>query len=772
MQRHLKVLKLPTALLTSVLLAACGGNPSPIPGGGNTVQIGAVTGGVIEVGGAKLTIPPGALTRDATVTFVAKGKGSEVAENPMQPAGTTVAVDLGGAELKSPANLELPVDATGEGNLIVLETRPEGTFDGDAQLWVHAATPMGAASPVSVLARAVPSRVAYSLIRAGVYAAQIIRKPKTSDGTVGSSLQVPFYWQAVYPWCTPTSLAMALNFYKPHAAISGNSKFPGGYVSNYGLAALIRQPADSGSFGGDIVKATGLPRTAYSLLRWDAELLPSDKSEERFAGAFDAFKSYVLTITASDAFRGNTPVWTASDRQSHAFVLTGLTNANNDGVFVNNANDRWDGTHPALTWKEFHDANCPLKDPNDPSKGCADKATSRDSDLTTIVFYADPKPETERRGSIELLPGGRSNLGAIIEEVNDTIIFRNLGSQVISRWMWDGRYTNGYFFSDAAQLDNSFGSGSNLPSDSEFAKSIFRSSKLETIFNLVNTTNIALDYELEARLFIGGTSKSQKILSPKIGAYSYQRMDLDWGNLTDVAGAISAPTTARLEFNLRQGGVIQDVKHVSFKLVPDPTELPRVRIITPSTGTTLLKGARFNFKGEAFDSHALPDKRLELDKLTWFDNGTKVDSGSVHGVTYAAAGNHRLTLEARNDYGLTATASVDITVLDPTRTPGEIVIVSPQNNQQFNHNQGDPAVVPLVGYATYSDGSAVPSDRLVWTRDGAPGEIGRGSSLTTELTSGVFDATYSLHMTVLSADGQNIGSKAVSVKVVCNVCVN
>jgi hypothetical protein len=100
------------------------------------------------------------------------------------------------------------------------------------------------------------------------------------------------------------------------------------------------------------------------------------------------------------------------------------------------------------------------------------------------------------------------------------------------------------------------------------------------------------------------------------------------------------------------------------------------------------------------------------------------------------------------------------------------VIVSPQNNAQFNHEQFEPAVVPLVGYATYSDGSAVPNDRLVWTRDGVATEIGRGSSLTVDLTSGVFDATYTLRLNVLSADGQNIGSKAVSVKVVCNACVN
>ncbi len=760
-------------ILMLVALVACGGAPNPGPGGSAT-QMTAATGGVLEAGGAKLTIPPGALSQDATVTLISKGKPSEPAENPLRPAGTTVALDLGGAELKMPASLELSVDVTGEGSLVVLETRPEGSSSTeDPLMLVHAAMPIGATpANLSHSTRSVLSRVTYAVLRAGEYAANIITKPPTSDGTVGSSLQVPFYWQALYPWCDPTALAMALNFYKPHAAISGNTKFPGGFVSNYGLASLIRQKSTEGSWPWEIIKGMGLPKNSYSLLKWDAELVPSDKSEERYAGAFDAFKSYVSTITASNAFRGNTPVFTTSDRQHHAFVLTGLTDAANDGVFVNNANDRWRGSHPSLTWKEFHEANCPLKDPNDPSKGCVDKAISKNSDLVTFVSYSDPKPEAERRGSIELLPGGYFDKGTILEAMNDTIIFRNSSDHIISRWMWDGQFSNGYFFSDAAKLDNRFPSGGNLPSDNEFLKSIYRSSKLETVFNLVNITNLTLDYELEARLFVGGTSRSQKFLNPKIGAQSFQRIDLDWGNLADLVGTVGAPTTARLEFNLRQGGVLQDVKHVSFRLVPDPTEKPSARIVTPVTGTTLLKGSAFNFKGEAFDPHALPDGHLTGDQLTWIMNGAKVGEGTQISLNFTTPGTRTLSFMARNDYGAQTTATVSVNVIDPTRIPGEIVIVSPTNNQQFNHEQFVPVVVPLVGYASYSDGSPVPDNRLVWTLDGTPGEIGRGSSLSVDLRSGLTGSGYTLRMSVLSADGQSIGSKTVSVKIVCNACVN
>jgi hypothetical protein len=756
--------------LIASLLAACGGTPT----GGNTAgQIQAATGGVLEAGGAKLTIPPGALSQDATVTLVSKGKTSEPAENPMQPAGTTVALDLGGAELKQPASLELPVDAgLTDGSLVVLETRSEAESENDARRWVHAAKPVGASGAAlgaqSVTAKALPNRVLYSLLRPGQYAVHFLPKPQTNETTAGFSLQVPFYWQAIYPWCTPTSLAMTLNYYKPHAAIAGNSKFPGGFVSNYGLASLIRQPPNSGSGGSSIITAAGLPENTYAFMRWDAELVPSDKAEEKFDGAFDAFKSYAATVTSNKPFR---PLWTASDRQSHAFVITGLTNSSLDGVFINNANDRWAGTHPSQSWKDFREANCTLKDANDPSKGCTDKGDAK-PDLYTFVSFGDPKPETERRGSIELTPGGYSDFkGGITEGENNTIIFRNLGDKIISRWMWSGLFPNGYYFSDAARL-GAFSYGSNLPNDAEFYTQAFRSSKLETVFNVVNVTNIALDFELEARLFVGGTMRSQKFVNPKVSAYSFQRMDLDFGNLADVSGAISTPTAARLEFNLRQGGVLQDVKHISFKLAPDPTDVPRVRIITPYNNTTLLKGAAFTFKGEAFDNHTLPSGRLAEGKLNWFENGAAVYGGSQYTATYSSPGVRTVTLVARNDYGVQSTATVNVNVIDPTRTPGEIVILSPQNNAQFNHEQFEPAVVPLVGYATYSNGAAVPEDKLVWTQDGAAAELGRGSSLTTPLYSGVFDATYTLHLNVLSADGQNIGNKAVSVKIVCNACVN
>jgi hypothetical protein len=184
---------------------------------------------------------------------------------------------------------------------------------------------------------------------------------------------------------------MTLNAYQPQPSISANPKFPGGFASNYGLASLMKQSANSGASVVDILKAANIPSSAYTMMVWDAELVASDSGTN---GAYGAFQSYVvLATTGVLGLFPPKPVWTSSDRQWHAFLITGLTNA--DGVYINNSNDRWAGTHPSSTWQGFRDANCTLKDKNDPSKGCTDAGNTA-PDLYTLLFNAETKPETER----------------------------------------------------------------------------------------------------------------------------------------------------------------------------------------------------------------------------------------------------------------------------------------------------------------------------------------------------------------------------------------
>ncbi|RIH87969.1 C39 family peptidase [Calidithermus roseus] len=739
-------------LLLAALLGAC--TQDNTGGGSNSVIIKAAEGGVVEAGGARITIPPGVLSQDARVTLDVKAKPAEPQDNPMRPAGPLVGLDLGGASLKAAATLELPTDAdTPEGNPVVLETlaKPES---GEPRLWVHAATPVGAQ------ASGLSSKLAYGVMRAGMYTAYVVPAPKPSEGGT-QSLQVPFYYQAGLPWCTPTSLSMALNFHKPQPALVSNPKTPGGFASNYGLASLIKQPPNSGSGVGSILQAAGIPESTYSFMRWDAELIPSEGS----SGNFTAFQAYAALAT----LLGRKPVWTSSDRQWHAFVITGVTK---DGVYIADSNARpntdWNGTHPSMSWKAFREANCTLKDPNDPTKGCADSGDAAKPDLYTLIFYNDPKPESERRGSIELSHGETIYFGGVGYPFPASLIFRNLSNRVISRWKWDGGYPNGHYFNDEATTLPTFPYGNNLVQDSEFRYLIYRSSRMEASFNVVNVTDVGLGFEVEARLYVGRSMKAQKFANVNVDAYNLEPVDLEFGNLAGVVGAVGGPTPARLELNLRQGGVLQDVKHIAFKLAPDPTDLPKVRILVPSSPTTLLKGEPFTFRGEGFDAHTLPDGRA---RLAWFEGGSHLGDGGAYTLTPNAAGSRTLTLVATGEYGLQAATSVSVSVIDPTRTPGEIVIVEPKNGAKYwSPDINQPLVdVPLVGYATYSNGAAVPGERLVWSAQAQGGgevEVGRGSSLSVKLVGGRnYELPYTIRLTVLDDSGQAIGSKTVSITV-------
>src|SRR5262249_18739215 len=245
----------------------------------------------------------------------------------------------------------------------------------------------------------------------------------------------------------------------------------------------------------------------------------------------------------------------------------------------------------------------------------------------------------------------------------------------------------------------------------------------------------------------------------------------------DLAGPITSPTSAELEINLEQAGALQDVKDIVFKLAPDPSDQPQVRILVPSVPTTLLKGESFSFVGEGFDAHTLPDGRAQL---TWWQGATQLASGGQFSYVPTAAGTVTLLLVATGEYGAQVSSSVTVNVIDPTRTPGEIVIISPQNNQSFWSPTVNQALVPipLVGYATYSDGTVVPGQRLVWSAkpQGSPEhQVGRGSSLTVSLAGGQdFPLRYTIRVDVLSegtivdggyVDGPPISSANVSITV-------
>lgn len=614
-------------LLAALALSACDLSGGP-KGSSTSAFVPAAQGGTLEVAGARLVIPPAALSQDTTVTLEVKEKPLEPADNPMRPVGPPVRVDLGGASLKQPASLQAPYTPDSQpAYYLYLETSPDHAGDGGPATYVR---PIPGLSLSAIRAQGNP--LTLDVPRGGLYTPVRVQQVPTEGGD--SPLQVPFYWQAGYPWCSPTSMAMLINYFKPLPGINGRKGAPTGRVANYTLTDMLDWPAGQTGWVGDFVKNTGVPQHLWSWLRWDPNLMPSAP-----------FTAYAIQLTTGFFGLGpKRPLVTTSDRQSHAFVIVG---ANGKGVYINDGNARWNGTHPFMSWQQFKDWTCKLKDPNDPSKGCSSEPNE---ELGTLVIYGEPRPEAERRGSIELAPSSLSFLDP--RHPSDR-------SKNLSNGAWDGRYLGGFLFDDA----QGFGY---IPYDAESGHAIPSSANPLLGFNVVNLTGASLEYEVLVHLHAGGLpSTTRRTLT--VGAYNLISTTPYDGlfSLEELAGhKISSLTPAFVEIELRQDGVVQDVKEIHFKATP-PTLIPQATITQPAPSATVYRGVPVQLSG--FAREGTPSLDLPCERLSWRSSasGDYPGPGCSTSLTFTSNGPRTLTLRAIGRQGAIAEASVNVNVLDP-----------------------------------------------------------------------------------------------------------
>jgi hypothetical protein len=689
----------------------------------------AADGATLESGDARLVIPAGALNQDTVVTLRVGAAPIQPAEDPMQPAGPAVTIDLGGARLLRAATLAAPYTPT-QGLLYVFtETNALADSANDeadmGAVHVHRAT-----RPVTPPGALSASVLELSVVRAGAFVVNALPAPNAA--TPNTSLQVPFYWQAGFPWCSPTSTSMYLNYFQPLPGLDSSTEAPGGRVSNYFLASLIHQDITSGSWPASFLQAANVPTDRYAWRAWDADLIPSDE-----------FSAYIVMATTGVlGLFPRKPVLTTSDKNAHAFVITGLSA---DGITINDSNARWAGTHPAMSWDLFRTQNA---------------IGTSVTELGTLLVFGEPRPEAELRGSLEMAP-------PTAEDRSRTIRFKNPSGSVVSNWQWDANpFQHGYYFDDAT--------GRNLlPLDSELGRVLPRSSQIEANFNVVNTTNVALDYEVLARLYVNDSFKAEQVATAaKVGAYSRQEVDLSFGNVATVVGALGGTATGRLEINLRQGGAVQDVKTVSFRFGPDPTDTPTVTIRRPTYGIKTFKTVPLAFQGEAYDRLYLGDAdgAVPNARMSWWEGNALLANGGATVQLLGTVGQHVLTLKAVGEYGAVGSQTILVNVIDPARNPGEVVIDYPADNATFAYaNYFD---VNLVGHATYNNGTPVPEDRLSWTvMDGADSRsAGAGSGQVVRLYGHCTGHRYTISFTARVADGSPIGTRSITVNILAPPC--
>ncbi len=105
------------------------------------------------------------------------------------------------------------------------------------------------------------------------------------------------------------------------------------------------------------------------------------------------------------------------------------------------------------------------------------------------------------------------------------------------------------------------------------------------------------------------------------------------------------------------------------------TKPPQVQILSPADGTHVHYGQLVNLTSEARD---LQDGAVADAALVWSDERGTLGSGPFLALTDLPVGTVRITLMATNTAGLSASASVTVTVDDDLSLPGPTLSVGPQ----------------------------------------------------------------------------------------------
>ncbi|MHB8872317.1 MAG: PKD domain-containing protein [Myxococcaceae bacterium] len=188
--------------------------------------------------------------------------------------------------------------------------------------------------------------------------------------------------------------------------------------------------------------------------------------------------------------------------------------------------------------------------------------------------------------------------------------------------------------------------------------------------------------------------------------------------------------------------------------VNPPNNLPPVVSITaPAAGLTVFQGTPVSFEGTATDPE---DGALSGTALSWESSRDgALGTGSPLSAAALTAGDHTVTLVARDSGGSSGTASVLVHVLPQNAAP-TASIAAPLNGSSFVAGSS----ISFSGSASDPEDGALSGASLTW-RSSLDGVLGTGASLSTSaLSAGAHQVT----LTAVDSGGRS-GSANVSLTV-------
>lgn len=548
-----------SVVIAALLVASCSSSssetptPSPTPTPTSpvavTAAIRAAEGGTVEhPEGARLVIPPGALSRDTTVTIENVGIPAIEPRSPFVPGSRRFMIDLGGA--KATLDLELGLDLVTStlggkpldpGSVVVFERAPDGTRH------AHSIT-LGPAR------QATTSGLATRKVRAlepsgsnfATFELDYVLKPTLPPER--PILDVPFYSQDGLGWCVPTSVAMNLHYFQGA---------PGGEtISNWWLAGKnhVTRDAAGGVNPEGLMHDVGFDPPAYVGTYWDIELLDGTP-----------FKNYVESTILGNTIGepGSTTVHfgpvsisvptfsgPVPPRPVHAssYVPGGLhgytiVGGDDEGLLVHDSSGALTGEAgiaTPLTWAVYKER---IRGPNPDSV----------NDVWTSVANLTPRPAENRHGSIVMLGGSSSSL-----------TYTPLDSTSAYRWLWGGEpYKFGAYW-DAPNCNGG-------PVDTNWkcafplaAATPMLTGTLAYDVYVANVTGTARTYELQVALYEGGhqlefSSKTFAAVPPRTWTTAASH-----ATGTIPVSQIRKPGLYALTFFLLEDGIGQDLKTTEF----------------------------------------------------------------------------------------------------------------------------------------------------------------------------------------------------------------
>ena len=499
---------------------------------------------VEEPGGAELHLDPGALDHKEKITVEDVGPGEPLGgSTPLTPASNEYVVDIGEAEQVGGITMTVPLNTSG---------KTSAPLAGEDRVYATYAEPKnGTPSMIGTIVEG--NQATFAVVGPGKYQVySILNHAALLEITsIFDPLAVPTYRQNTPAWCSPTAMTNLAQFHEGGWPVGGLGAV-WGESSNYYLAGKASQPFDHGYFFHWLLDAGGYYAPSdvkqsyitsdFQVVIWNwKSAVESGYTSPAFAESlFDFFQAYVeYYLWGSNLPRR--PVAWGSSLAGHSRTITG-----SDGELMY-YNDPGSGSlNQTRSWEDYK----------------ADIVASTTEDkieiIDTVVFFAPPRPASERKLVLWLYPGDPSGSSPLPGSVT---LYSGETDEPMTKWLWDGSggHSNGYYYSDLS---------GKLESDPTYGvqfEAFHYQDNVYLAYEVRNITDTHQDFTVKIRVRNEDGSVNELF---ETGPWTVGPNNKEYMGDPDDPFRIAnkPPGVYTVTFMVYQGNTLNDIKYVKFRL--------------------------------------------------------------------------------------------------------------------------------------------------------------------------------------------------------------